>query len=199
MKFVFIFTLFSCFFCFFLFLMVTLQCWLNIWFSSLEPKLSFHFCVSDSQVFVKSASWDKPESTSFTLALSCCASCLRYRAGVPGCGQRRTSSDPRRAPPRGCRGWSAVAPASPASHAHVPAAQRSKLYLKTTQRLMWLSPQQSQKYHLAAFCYLISSSFKQQSSFRSILFLTCNRILPQWALSSRLSYRMPVICLSGNR
>lgn len=35
----------------------------------------------------------------------CCSGglCLRYRAGAPGCGQRRTSSGPLKAPPRGCR------------------------------------------------------------------------------------------------
>lgn len=66
---------------------------------------------------------------------SCCHwdSCLRCRAGVPGCGRRHISSGPRKAPPHGCQGWSAVVPAFPASPARVRAAQRSILYLEIRQ------------------------------------------------------------------
>lgn len=71
------------------------------------------------------------KKTKHSLIAVCCSGLfLRCRAGAPGCGQMHTSSGPPRAPPRGCPGWSAAGPASPASHVRAPAARRSTPSLK---------------------------------------------------------------------
>ncbi len=133
------------------------------------------------------------------MKLCCCGLSLRYRAGAPGCGRRRTSSGPLKAPPRGCRGWSAAGPASPASRARAPAAQRSTPSLETTRvqphrcnfskvssLLVAGGLQQSQKYFHGTRCAKNSTTaiwFQSDScnkaTFQLALWSARNRIFPR--------------------